>query len=39
MADAPRITSARSLGDSCRRDSAMTGTYSVPSGKGMGGTT
>ena len=39
MAGAPRFTSARSLGDSSRRDSAMTGTSSVPSGKSMGGST
>lgn len=39
MAGAPRLTSARSVGDSSRRESALTGTYSIPSGKSMGGST
>ena len=37
MAGGPRDSGARSLGDSSRCDSAMTGTYSTPSGRSMGG--
>ena len=37
MAGGPRDTSARTLGYSSCCDGAMTGTYSIPSGKSLSG--